>query len=740
MMLASGRLLHCVYPVKRLRKAARRGCQRSSRLRPRLGVDGLEARCLLSANPTITEYPLPTPGTSPEGIVAGSDGNLWFTEQNGENGGIGRISPTGQVTEFHTGISPGGAPVEITAGRDGNLWFTEESGAIGRITPDGTVTEFRTGLTPDSEPHGITAGPDGNLWFTEFGGAVGRITPAGAITEFHAGLPDNSAPKDITSGPDGNVWFSDVDGSIGRITPAGVITEFPTGLLFNGEHGGITAAPDGNLWFTAQFGQVGRITTLGVVTAFSTGITPGSRLAAIALGPDGNLWFTEGIGDRVGQITPAGTISEFSAGITPGSAPNGITAGPDGNLWFTELSAHQIGRLALPAAVAAATTTTLSTSLPSAVSGQTSVLTALVSSPAGTPSGTVTFFDGVMLLGSAPLDDSGEATLSVSLGVGQHSLSAFYPGNAAFAPSTSSPSVPETVNPAGSAVGLDVSTSLTDNGQPATFTATVTPLTPGAGTPTGAVTFWDGNQNLGSVPLAADGTAVFTARFAHAGAHAINAVYSGDANFTTSTSPAVTETVNPAAATIALGASSDPSIAGELVTFTATVTAALPGIGTPTGTVTFRNGDVVLGTAVIAAGGMASITTRLTAPGSHAITADYSGDGQFGSSSQTVTEQVSVPARKATSMSLVGFPHRARRKHRVEFTATVLGTAATDTPTGTVTFTVGKSVASQVPLDGNGRATWTDRFASRGRFTIRASFSGDGNFAPSAQSLTERVS
>jgi streptogramin lyase len=604
----------------------------------RPGLEGLESRCLLSADPGITEYPLPTPGTSPGGIVAGPDGNLWFTEQNG---GIGRITPVGQVTEFHTGISPDSEPLEITAGPDGNLWFTEESGAIGRITPDGTVTEFRAGLTPDGDPHGITAGPDGNVWFTEFGGAVGRITPGGTITEFRAGLPDSSAPKDITSGPDGNLWFTDVDGSIGRITPAGVITEFSTGLLFSGEHGGITAGPDGNLWFTAQFGQVGRITTAGAVTEFSTGITPGSRLGAITVGPDGNLWFAEGVGDRVGQSTPAGTISEFSMGITPGSAPDGITAGPDGNLWFTELTASQIGRLALPAAAAAATTTTLSTSRPAAVAGQTEVLTALVTASAGSPSGTVTFFDGSTLLGSAPLDGSSQATVSVSLGVGQHSLTASYAGDAAFAPSTSTPALSEQINPAGSAVSLDVSTSL--------------------------------------------------------------------------------------------------AIAGQPVTFTATVSAAVPGTGTPTGTVTFRDGDVVLGTAIIAANNMASLTIGFTGPGSHTITADYGGDSQFGSSAQTVMEQVSAPARKETTTTLTGFPHRARRRHRVEFTATVLDTAAPDTPTGTVSFTVGKAGAVLVPLDSNGRATWTHRFSSRGRFTVRADFSGDGNFAPSAQSFIERV-
>jgi hypothetical protein len=150
---------------------------------------------------------------------------------------------------------------------------------------------------------------------------------------------------------------------------------------------------------------------------------------------------------------------------------------------------------------------------------------------------------------------------------------------------------------------------------------------------------------------------------------------------------------------------------------------------------------VVLGTAIIAADGRSSFTTRFAAAGSHALSAEYSGDSQFGSSTQTVTETVSTsaPARTATSTSLVGFPHRARRRHRVAFTATVIDTNPAHTPTGTVTFTVGKVVTAQVTLDGNGQATWTDRFASRGRFTIRALFSGDSNFAPSAQSVTERV-
>src|SRR5271169_830436 len=81
------------------------------------------------------------------------------------------------------------APGGLAAGPDGNLWFTEANGnRIGRITPAGVVTEFSAGLTPESFPSGIAAGPDGNLWFAEyFGNRIGRITPAGVVTEFSAG-------------------------------------------------------------------------------------------------------------------------------------------------------------------------------------------------------------------------------------------------------------------------------------------------------------------------------------------------------------------------------------------------------------------------------------------------------------------------------------------------------------------------------------------------------------------------
>ena len=319
--------------------------RRRSRGQKHLRLEGLELRCLLSGNAAIAEFPVPPPTSEPYGITAGPDGNLWFTE--GTSSQIGRITPTGQVTEFSAGITPDGSPTGITAGPDGNLWFTEEDPSqVGRITPTGQVTEFAAGITPGSDPYGITAGPDGILWFAEEGNGIGRITPSGHVTEFTVGITPGGEPRAITVGPDGNLWFTEFGGRIGRITPTGQVTEFSTGIPLNSFPDSITAGPDGNLWFTELAGRIGRITPTGQITEFSAGITPfGPK--GITAGPDGNLWFAS-IQDQVGRITPTGQVTEFSAGITPGSYPIGITAGHDGNLWFTESGDGKIGRLDMP--------------------------------------------------------------------------------------------------------------------------------------------------------------------------------------------------------------------------------------------------------------------------------------------------------------------------------------------------------------------------------------------------------
>jgi streptogramin lyase/phosphodiesterase/alkaline phosphatase D-like protein len=281
----------------------------------------------------ITEFSSGLTGGA-QGIAPGPDGNLWFVEPAAAK--VGRITPSGTIKEFPT--AAGSEPSMITAGPDGNMWFSEAGGkgAIGRITTSGTITLFTTGLTPNSEPEGITAGPDGNLWFTESAkpGRIGRITTSGTITEFTSGLTQNGQPEGITAGPDGNLWFTEAanPGRIGRITPSGTITEFTSGLTQNVGPLAITAGNDGNLHFTEpfNFGKIGEITPTGTITERSTP-TSFSEPEDIVTGPDGNLWFTEAANPgRIAMMTVAPKVSSSSvAGVSEQTATLEAQIGPN---------------------------------------------------------------------------------------------------------------------------------------------------------------------------------------------------------------------------------------------------------------------------------------------------------------------------------------------------------------------------------------------------------------------------
>src|SRR5207247_2342386 len=119
-------------------------------------------------------------------------------------------------------------------------------------------------------------------------------------------------------------------------------------------------------------------------------------------------------------------------------------------------------------------------------------------------------------------------------------------------------------------------------GQSVTFSATVAPVPSGSGVPTGIVTFKDGANTLGTGTLSTSGgvtTATFATGSLSKGSHSITAAYAGDTNFSSGTSPAVTQTVNQASSSTALASSVNPSVFGQSVTLTATVSAVAPGSG-----------------------------------------------------------------------------------------------------------------------------------------------------------------
>jgi hypothetical protein len=291
------------------------------------------------------------------------------------------------------------------------------------------------------------------------------------------------------------------------------------------------------------------------------------------------------------------------------------------------------------AAAAAPTTTTLDTSVTSPMFGQNLTLTATVTSTAGTPTGPVTFFDGTTRLGQASLNAAGQATLTVSsLGLGTHSLTATFGGNKTFAGSTSAP-LAETVSRANTVLALSASSSSVGQGSPVTFTATVTTIAPGSGTPGGVVNFFQGSTRIGVVGVDANGKASLTTTFSTLGNLPITAVFGNlFGNFNGSSQTITEQVVARLPSQTALVASANSVTAGQPITLTVTVSAS-SGTGVPTGSVTFMDGTAVVGK-VNLSGGTASLTLRITTKGSHRIKAVYSGDNVFGGSLQSLTEQV----------------------------------------------------------------------------------------------------
>ncbi len=321
---------------------------------------------------TITEWRIPTSSSFPQGITAGSDGALWFTECGGNK--IGRIptdaptpnpastaTPNPDISEYPLPTA-NAYPHGITSGPDGALWFAEcNANKIGRIPTDATpgsgaqITEYASGATP----FGITTGPDGNLWYGNFNrNDVQSMSPAGTVLQTYTTATQYT--DFFVTGPDGAVWFTECNapGVIGRIKN-GVLSEesVPNSSVGTSPAPyGIAVGSDGNIWFTDLDGH-GGIGKVDVATFPATGsiseiALPGTSGLpfGITSGPDGALWFADRNNNAIGRIptdaTQTSDIAEYQL-PSPSSNPVAIAKGPDGNLWFAESASGNIGRLVI---------------------------------------------------------------------------------------------------------------------------------------------------------------------------------------------------------------------------------------------------------------------------------------------------------------------------------------------------------------------------------------------------------
>lgn len=190
-----------------------------------------------------------------------------------------------------------------------------------------------------------------------------------------------------------------------------------------------------------------------------------------------------------------------------------------------------------------------------------------------------------------------------------------------------------------------------------------------------------------------------------------------------------------AATTTAIQSSSpSPAIFGQAATFTATVSSTTPGVGAPSGTLTFQAGSTVLGSAPVS-GGTATFTTTALPAGSNAVTATFTSNTGFGTSTSapfavtvsgapSVTELISQhnPANLGETVTLRAKAH-----------------SASGPMNGTVTFFDGSSALGTATLSG-GVALFHAKNLARGEHTITARFNGasgvlPSNSAPNAQTV-----
>ncbi|MEO5361638.1 MAG: Ig-like domain repeat protein, partial [Nitrospirota bacterium] len=523
----------------------------------------------------ITEYTIPADISYPNGIVVGPDNNIWFTDYH--NNAIWQLTTAGVFTQY-TLPSAGflSMPQSIVLGPDGNLWFAErDNNKIGMITMTGVITEY-TIPTPNSEPMGITVGADGNMWFTEKkSNKIGKITTAGVITEY-AVTNVGGAPYAIAKGPDGNTWFIETNGNkIGKISPTGAITQY-TITSAETYPWGITLGPDGNLWFTeSDVAQIGKITPDGVITEY--------QIPGVVHDSSSGIWPSSITTGPDGNLwfteSGASRIGKITtSGViteynlpSTGLWPNGITAGPDGNLWFVESYGCKIGKITTNG-----------------------VITEYSIPPGSYPNAMALGSDGNLWFTEMSANKIGKITTAgviteYNLPHGGYpwGITAGPDGNIWFVESGG-----DNTQPGGNNIGRITTAGV----------ITEYPIPTSKSWPT-------------NIALGPDNNLWFT-EFA---ANKIGKLVIGVAKPTTTK----------------VSSSLSPSIYGQPVTLTATVTGA-----SPTGTVTFKYDWKKIGTVALDTGGKAVFTTSTLDTGGHTISAIYGGDSQNDASTSPEISQI----------------------------------------------------------------------------------------------------
>jgi len=682
----------------------------------------------------------------------GGGGGLGQADNESENSSL-NPSLVGQSVTFSVAVTGNGATPT------GVITFLDGMTTLGTVTLDanGNASLSTAGLAVGS--HTITANYGGDANYTSNSTSLiqtvnAKTTSTTLTSSLNPALQGQTVTftSQVTTSqggtPTGTVAFLDGTTTLGSVTiDANGNASFSTGGLSVGSHN-ITANYSGDANFSSSSASLTQWITQPPTsnTALTSSLNPSTvgqavQFTATVSGnnygtPTGTVTFSDGSTNLATVTLDANGVATFTTtALTAGS--HTITAWYNGDSTYPQSSTWITQTVNPPAA-----NTTLTSSLNPALPGQAITFTAAVTGNGVTPTGTVTFTDGSTVLATVNVDANGNAAYTTSsLALGSHTITATYNGDSNYG--SSSASLMQWIGQEMTSTSVVSSANPAMPGQSVQFTATVLI---GVGTPTGSVSFLDGNTMLGSGSLAlVNGTyqATFTTSTLALGSHYITAVYAGSPTCASS-SAALTQTVVPATAGVTLSSNANPSQPGQPVTFTATVMAAAPmGAPAPSGTITFYNGTSAIGSSGISVVNGAYQATLITTlgSGSYTIAAIYSGDNYYTSGSGTLVQTVGQSSLFSSSMSLSSSASPSAPGQAVTFVATVSGYGST--PSGSVTFLDGTTVLGSATLTGsNGvsQASLTTSALALGTHDITAIYTGDGVYEGNGCSRTQTVS
>jgi hypothetical protein len=370
--------------------------------------------------------------------------------------------------------------------------------------------------------------------------------PAPGVAGFTQGW--DSIPADPYSEPhggSGNSFYSGPQFPFATLGCLSFVAESCSGGVSQGCHTvNVEAWDNQGRTVTSTYGPLCYDSIAPVATATVSGTLIGANyqnlvLVTLAATDSGSPSTGSGVANIYFQANN-GILQPYSSPFLMGK--NGINTV---TYYATDVAGNVEDAKTLPFGITNSTSTTLASSLNPSGSGQLVKFTATVTAVSGTVTGSVNFMDGATVLGTTSVA-GGLATFSTStLAAGGHLITASFRGSTYFQASASSGLV-QVVTATGTKTKIASSLDPSNSGETVTFTATVTATAKanGATTPTGTVTFMDGATTLGTVTLNNSNQATFATSTLAAGTHSITTVYSGDSNFSASTSVALTQKVN----------------------------------------------------------------------------------------------------------------------------------------------------------------------------------------------------